>query len=721
MSRPFSQSIPETSAPHFEAIWATPSFLRALDALTRRNPSLRVRVYKILRQYLADTRPLQRSPIHNPKCTIFHTRIDGEKRLIDQPMGPDLPREVAALYVGHHDDANNWGSRYDRDTLALLERARRVSASFESRAPERKQPAQPASHSSARPARPETYGEFLCRQDLERLHLPKHQLQPILDAWTVDGLNSLGIDPVTAERIEVLFLNKVPGAPLPIAVPAVEEPEAIRVTRDELATLLRLPLHRLLGTLTDEQRTLVQRQSRRLQVIKGAAGSGKTIIGIRRIEYLLQQRDLLDRRPILFICYNQLLADAVRQMLRDVLGKSPEAAGIQVRRAYQLVGQLRREFCPNIRTVPGREGDLLALLQQARKSTEVERELRGWTNAEILGEIREVILGRGITAPQLYVEADRRGRGRRLERKAREAIWAVFVQFYVLCQEKKIVAWEQMPVDVLVQLRNATPMQARYAAVIVDEAQDLPPTIFQLLLYLQGGSDDNFLILGDAAQNVYRSSFRWNHTGLRIAGGQVSILRRSFRSTPQIAGAAAPLVASQEGRFEDDLVLPEGVGDAGPLVQVQLWDTMQDEVLGVAVDIDSLVRDGVSPSSIGVLADSSTRKAIYEHLRELGCPSEEFEKADGSKRIDLFQPSVKLLTRGSAKGIEFSVLFLPRVTARAFPASDSDGEAADRARRDLYTAMMRCAWMLRISSTTGERSPLLDELKADCVEQVAGE
>jgi superfamily I DNA/RNA helicase len=121
-----------------------------------------------------------------------------------------------------------------------------------------------------------------------------------------------------------------------------------------------------------------------------------------------------------------------------------------------------------------------------------------------------------------------------------------------------------------------------------------------------------------------------------------------------------------------------------------------------------------------VLADSSTRKAIREHLRELGCPSEEFEKADGSKRIDLFQPSVKLLTRGSAKGIEFAVLFLPRVTARAFPASDSDGEAADRARRDLYTAMMRCAWMLRLSSTTGERSPLLDELKSDCVEQVVG-
>ena len=701
---------PDSGAPRFEAIWVTRSFLRALDALTRHQPSLRARIWKVLDQYLVDTAPLHRTPLHNPKYPIFHTRIDGEKRLVDQPLGPDLPREIAALYVGHHDDANNWGSRYDQDTLAVLEKARRLAAEMEQPSSAERRPQRKRQNRTARHVAPGTYAEFLSREDLDRLHVPKQQIQVVLDARTADGLAQYGIDPAIADQIEALFLSRVPGAPLPLSVPDIEEPAGIRVTREELPTLLRLPLHRLLATLTDEQRSLVQRKSRKLHVVKGAAGSGKTVIGIRRIEFLRRQSELFDR-PILFICYNQVLADAVRQMLYDVLREDPAPAGVSVQTAYQLIWSLRQELCPGIKTKPVGEQELLRLLREVRKATRQGRELRGWTDGEIVDEIREVLLGRAITEESTYLDADRTGRGRRLDRKTREVIWSLFRVFYLRCHEEQSVAWEQLVVDVLVTLKRSPPTTPRFAAIVVDEAQDLPPSVFQTLLHLQAGSDEDILILGDAAQNIYRSSFRWSHTGLRVAGGQVSILRRSFRSTPQIAAAAAPLVASQEPRFEDDLVLPEGAGDSGPPVQVHLWPTQEDELLGVALEIESMIRTGVPPSSIGVLGDRRTREQLRQYLGELGCACEDFiKKADGSKHIDLFHPSVKLLTRSSAKGIEFPVLFIPRATEWAFPASDSDGERADRARRDLYTAMMRCAWTLQISSTHAKRTKLLEEL-----------
>src|SRR5690606_8366699 len=89
------------------------------------------------------------------------------------------------------------------------------------------------------------------------------------------------------------------------------------------------------------------------------------------------------------------------------------------------------------------------------------------------------------------------------------------------------------------------------------EAQDLVSSVFQAVLRLQGGSDEGMVVLGDAAQNVYRSSFRWGHTGLRVTGGHVTILRKCFRTTAAIIRAASPLVAGQSELLGEDLVLPQ--------------------------------------------------------------------------------------------------------------------------------------------------------------------
>lgn len=51
-------------------------------------------------------------------------------------------------------------------------------------------------------------------------------------------------------------------------------------------------------------------------VVKGAAGTGKTIVGVRRIEWLLHQPGLFaEPKPILYVCYNQVLRQAVLSML----------------------------------------------------------------------------------------------------------------------------------------------------------------------------------------------------------------------------------------------------------------------------------------------------------------------------------------------------------------------------------------------------------------------
>ena len=159
-------------------------------------------------------------------------------------------------------------------------------------------------------------------------------------------------------------------------------------------------------------------------------------------------------------------------------------------------------------------------------------------------------------------------------------------------------------------------------------------------------------------------------------------------------------------------------GNAGPLVSIRLYPTADDELQSVALSIGAHIESGVPPSSIGVLLDDvAARKTLHKLLAILDCGSEDYSKPGGAKFIDIFDPSVKVLTTGSAKGIEFQVLFVPAITSSQFPTSDADGETSDRARRRLYTAITRCAYELHLSAPQESASGLLDELNASFVQR----
>jgi hypothetical protein len=159
-------------------------------------------------------------------------------------------------------------------------------------------------------------------------------------------------------------------------------------------------------------------------------------------------------------------------------------------------------------------------------------------------------------------------------------------------------------------------------------------------------------------------------------------------------------------------VIPDGTGEGGPKVSVSLHATTDAELDEIAFAIAEHIQEGVPPSSIAVLLDDQRqRAALRGKLEVLECRTEDFVKTKRERRIDIFDQSVKLLSVASAKGIEFQYIFVPGVTTAAFPATDQDGETADRARRVLYTAMTRCAWGLHLSAPAERASGLLRELE----------
>lgn len=707
----------------FKLVWQTAKYLDSLERLARHQPALKERVRRVLEKYYDRPASLQRSLIQNPRRRVFHTRIDDEKRLIDEPLDPERPNEVAILYVDHHDAANKWAERYRGDASRLVDRAIRLDRPHKvpSYQHDEVAPAVVGEVVNSEHRYPRgTFGEHVSARKLRKLGVPSQLIEAVLCSSAGADLLDSGLPESVAEGVYAWYNSKVPLARAPRPVPALEAPEIIAVARAELRTMLSLSLSQLLSSLTEEQRALARRANRNLYVVKGAAGSGKTVVGIRRIEYLREQRQLFDK-PILFVCYNKVLANAARQMIEDTLGASLEDAGVEVWAAYELLASLQAGLgiaSPRRRYI-GSDG-LLVLLAQARRA-DSNAMLVEWSDRALLDEILEVIYGRGLDTLAAYRATNRRGRGRALRREGRHrsAIWAVHEQLQLLCEKHGVAPWDDLPMRVCRHLARRPPTEPRYFAVVIDEAQDLLPSVFQALLQIQAGRDENMLVLGDAAQNIYRSGFRWGHTGLKVSPGQVTYLRRSFRSTPSIIGAAVPLISNQEGRLEGDLVVPEGNGEAGPNVDVSFFETLDDELDAVALSIAERIAAGLSPSSIAVLIeDKEIRRMLRDRLEELEVRVEDFIKAGTDRRIDIFDQSVKLLTIASAKGIEFQVTYVPSVTETEFPSNDEDGETADRARRSLYTAMTRCAWALHLSAHGPNLSGLLSEIDSRYIDYI---
>ncbi len=215
-------------------------------------------------------------------------------------------------------------------------------------------------------------------------------------------------------------------------------------------------------------------------------------------------------------------------------------------------------------------------------------------------------------------------------------------------------------------------------ALLIDEWQDFLPAWTALALATVRPGRGGAVLAGDARQALYRdSSFEAGLEGHEVERLE---LKRSYRSTSQILQVTAALDPSHpalplEGALEGepvDLVWTEKVGEQGA---------------AVARDIRLLLESGDRvPQDIGVLV---TRKFAMGRIagllrdEDVPCRAVYSNQAD---ELDLAEPTVKITTVHSAKGLEFAVVFL--VGLEHLP--DPDGtEDADRQGRTGYVGTTR--------------------------------
>ncbi|SOD63650.1 UvrD-like helicase C-terminal domain-containing protein [Streptomyces zhaozhouensis] len=468
------------------------------------------------------------------------------------------------------------------------------------------------------------------------------------------------------------------------------------LTEAAMEEALRAPIEQWMTFLHPDQVALVRRNWSGPARISGPAGTGKTVVGLHRAAHLAQRGS----GRVLYITFARNLHRVQATFLRTM---SPAVAGrVDFRGLHAWAQEFLQDRGVRVR-LNGEKVDTafgFAWKNVGRDSclAEIDDAPGYWRE-----EIDYVIKGRGITSFEEYAGVSRRRRRARLGREHRRAVWNLFEEYQSRLAERGVHDFQDVLALALAEARRETG-QRPYAAVIVDEVQDLTLVGVRLLHALVGDAPNGLLLVGDGQQAVYPGGFRLSEAGIDIRGDRGQVLRTNYRNSKEILDAALAVVADDPFEDIDGLRTP-GRRDVdltyhdGQVVRVVKASTAEhDQALLDA--LRALPPDARRDSA--VLCASVRAISHYQRLLDrAGMRVCLLEHYDGNP-----VEAVKLGSYHRAKGLEFKRVFLPDHDATAHVGvRDSQEEISDtvRERRELsrsrlFVAMTRARDVLWLGS-----------------------
>ncbi|GLQ06020.1 ATP-dependent helicase [Sneathiella chinensis] len=360
-----------------------------------------------------------------------------------------------------------------------------------------------------------------------------------------------------------------------------------------------------LDGLNEGQRAAVEAVDGPVLVLAGA-GTGKTRVLTTRLAHILNTRPV---KPweILAVTFTNKAAAEMRERTAGLVG--PTAADIRLGTFHSIgVWMLRRHpelvgLGPSYTILD--TDDQLRLLKQIL--TEQQIDTKKWPPRGLAAVI-DRWKDKGLRPDQVVnLETNGFAHGRAAE-------------LYKIYQERLLDQNACDFGDLLLHpltLLQANPdilayYQNRFRYIMVDEYQDTNVAQY-LLLRLLAQKHKNICCVGDDDQSIY--GWRGAEVGniLRFEddfpGADIIRLERNYRSTPHILGAAAGLIAHNEGRLGKSLWTED---DSGEKVTVKgVWDG-QNEARWIADEIENLQRKGASLQDIAILVRASFQTRDFE-------------------------------------------------------------------------------------------------------------
>lgn len=404
-------------------------------------------------------------------------------------------------------------------------------------------------------------------------------------------------------------------------------------------------------TPTPEQLALFSRIRSGVEVIRGAAGSGKTTTAILKLRAAVgfyvnrSKRSNNDKKVrVLVLTFNRTLRGYVQELARNQIGKSGEidltvstfaswasTLNESGREYISYPNKYIKELCSNIS------------LSQDFLLEEV---------SYILGKYLEENLDD-------YLDSRRDGRGSvpRMERPTREKLLKEVIFPYLALKKKlSVIDWHD----------NAMPLinekKAAYDVVVVDETQDFSANEIRAVMnQLSEGHTVSFVL--DGAQRIYARSFTWSEVGLVVRPENSYKLVKNYRNTKQIARLAASVldgISPGSDTTIPDFSTASREGDL-PLILEGNYSSQLIYAL-------EFIKDNVDLDSESVAFLQAKGGGWFKELRkELDRRKLGFIDLTKLSTWPSGKENIALSTMHSAKGLEFDYVFILGLNNESLP------------------------------------------------------
>ena len=319
-----------------------------------------------------------------------------------------------------------------------------------------------------------------------------------------------------------------------------------------------------------------------------------------------------------------------------------------------------------------------------------------------------IILPARITTEEQYLRTPRPGRGVRLGRRERKAVWAVVTAYRQSARMKGTIDFAEAAAIAAAHLEVGTPPMRH---VLIDEGQDFSPCQWQFVRALVSEGRDDIFIAEDAHQRIYGQRLVLSRHGIATRG-RSQRLTLNYRTTKQNLDWAVSVLEGHE--FVDSEGEPEttdGYRSArgGPAPKILHVAGAREELAAAGEQLHEWLRQGQYPEALAVLVrDRAMRQRVVEGLTALGI------EAQAVETTGVLPGKVAVLTMHRAKGTEFACVLLFGLSNRSIPMGldeyqydeDEHEAALQRERSLVYVAASRARDELVITYH-GAPSPLL--------------
>ena len=397
-----------------------------------------------------------------------------------------------------------------------------------------------------------------------------------------------------------------------------------------------------------------------VRLVRGVAGSGKSLVLARRAQYLAEQNP---DSKLLVLAYN---VDLVRDLQRRISG----APNLEVTNFHKL--------CRSIANRKLSSRDIISLDNWLENNLSQHYLQSSGFSIDFLAQEIEWRKELEIYDGAQYLEVAREGRGKALSKDRRAVFNKIFDHYVHAHHTKALVDWSDVPRLALSELQQGHPMRNSYDIILIDEAQDFAPS-WMLVVNKLLKTNGSLFLCDDPTQSLFRS-FSWRQKGVSVVG-KTKILRVPFRCTKEIIEAAYGLISGDETLSsstdvtQPDLTSYEMITGETPTL-ANCRDLYQ-EVKMVEETALSMVNSGIQADQIAILCHSKRIVKHWAYLRDKGFYVETFNKM---------------------KGLEFQVVLLPHLNT-AFDRHDmsKDEDFISEIRRKIFTGMTRARATLVMS------------------------